>query len=177
MEEAYMELKISTVYTKERLLRFNDYYWMQRKAFFAFMAGCTLLIWACVAFLAFINALSETVAFCGVMVTLMDAAYLFAAFLLPRLTANKATSIGAVLDFAFKEGEMSIVAETSKESSASTVKYSAIIKVGKKDDDVYLFISKRQGYIVDISELSEIERDALKALVTSHLPARKVKWK
>jgi hypothetical protein len=39
MEEAYMELKISTVYTKERLLRFNDYYWMQRKAFFAFMAG------------------------------------------------------------------------------------------------------------------------------------------
>jgi hypothetical protein len=121
--------------------------------------------------------LSETVAFCGVMVTLMDAAYLFAAFLLPRLTANKATSIGAVLDFTFKEGEMSIVAETSKESSASTVKYAAIIKVGKKDDDVYLFISKRQGYIVDISELSEIERDALKALVTSHLPARKVKWK
>lgn len=172
-----MELKISTVYTKERLLRFNDYYWTQRKAFFAFMAGCTLLVWACVAFLAFMNALSETVAFCGVMVTLMDAAYLFAAFLLPRLTANKATSIGAVLDFAFKDGEMDIVAETNKERSTSTIKYPAIVKVGKKKDDVYLFISKRQGYIVDTSELSEIELLALKALVTSHLPARKIKWK
>lgn len=172
-----MELKISTVYTKERLLRFNDYYWMQRKAFFAFMAGCTLLVWACVAFLAFMNALSETVAFCGAMVTLMDAAYLFAAFLLPRLTANKATSIGAVLDFVFKDGEMDIVAETNKERSTSTIKYPAIVKVGKKKTDVYLFISKRQGYIVDTSELSEIELLALKALVTSHLPARKVKWK
>jgi len=172
-----MELKISTVYTKERLLRFNDYYWMQRKAFFAFMAGCTLLIWACVAFLAFMNALSETVAFCGAMVTLMDAAYLFAAFLLPRLTANKATSIGAVLDFVFKDGEMDIVAETNKERSTSTIKYPAIVKVGKKKTDVYLFISKRQGYIVDTSELSELELLALKALVTSHLPARKVKWK
>ena len=172
-----MELKISTVYTKERLLRFNDYYWMQRKAFFAFMAGCTLLVWACVAFLAFMNALSETVTFCGVMVTLMDAAYLFAAFLLPRLTANKATSIGAVLDFVFKDGEMDIVAETNKERSTSTIKYPAIVKVGKKKTDVYLFVSKRQGYIVDTSELSEIELLALKALVTSHLPARKVKWK
>lgn len=172
-----MELKISTVYTKERLLRFNDYYWMQRKAFFAFMAGCTLLVWACVAFLAFMNALSETVVFCGVMVTLMDAAYLFAAFLLPRLTTNKATSIGAVLDFVFKDGEMDIVAETNKERSTSTIKYPAIVKVGKKKTDVYLFVSKRQGYIVDTSELSEIELLALKALVTSHLPARKVKWK
>ncbi len=172
-----MELKISTVYTKQRLVRFNDYYWMQRKAFFAFMAGGTLLIWACVAFLAFMNALSETVAFCGVMVTLMDAAYLFAAFLLPRLTANKATSIGAVLDFVFKDGEMDIVAETNKERSTSTIKYPAIVKVGKKKTDVYLFVSKRQGYIVDTSELSEIELLALKALVTSHLPARKVKWK
>ena len=172
-----MELKISTVYTKERLLRFNDYYWMQRKAFFAFMAGCTLLVWACVAFLAFMNALSETVTFCGVMVTLMDAAYLFAAFLLPRLTANKATSIGAVLDFVFKDGEMDIVAETNKERSTSTIKDPAIVKVGKKKTDVYLFVSKRQGYIVDTSELSEIELLALKALVTSHLPARKVKWK
>ena len=172
-----MELKVSTVYTKQRLVRFNDYYWMQRKAFFAFMAGGTLLIWACVAFLAFMNALSETVAFCGVMVTLMDAAYLFAAFLLPRLTANKATSIGAVLDFVFKDGEMDIVAETNKERSTSTIKYPAIVKVGKKKNDVYLFVSKRQGYIVDTSELSEIELLALKALVTSHLPARKVKWK
>ncbi|MBQ2242166.1 MAG: YcxB family protein, partial [Clostridia bacterium] len=61
--------------------------------------------------------------------------------------------------------------------ASGTIKYPAIIKVGKKDDDVYLFISKRQGYIVDVSALSEIELLALKALVTAHLPARKVKWK
>ena len=111
------------------------------------------------------------------MVTLMDLAYLFGAFVLPRLTANKSPSINAVLDYVFKDGEMSASVETSKESANSTIKYSAIIKVGKKDDDLYLFISQRQGYVVDISALSEIEVLALKALVTSHLPARKVKWK
>ncbi len=172
-----MELKISTVYTKQRLLRFNDYFWMQRKVFFSFMAVCTLLVWASVALLIFIDALTDTVVLCSVMVTFMDLAYLFGAFVLPRLTANKAPAADAVLDYVFRDGEMSINVETDKENANSTIKYPAIIKVGKKNDDVYLFISKRQGYIVDVSELSEIELDALKALVTSHLPVRKVKWK
>ena len=172
-----MELKNTTVYTKQRLLRFNDYFWLQRKAFFIFMAVCTLMIWACVALLIFIDALDDTVLFCGIMVTFMDLAYLFGAFVLPRWTLNKAPSLDAVLDYVFKDGEMSISVETSKESANSTVKYSAIIKIGKKDDDAYLFISKRQGYIVDLSELSELEIDALKTLVTAHLPARKIKWK
>ena len=171
-----MELKISTVYTKQRLLRFNDYFWKQRKVFFSFMAACTLLIWACVGFLIMINALTDTVVLCGAMVTLMDLAYLFGAFVLPRL-AKKSPSVDAVLTYVFKDGEINISAETAQESSTATMKYPAIIKVGKKDDDVYLFISKRQGYIVDVSALSEIELLALKALVTSHLPARKVKWK
>ncbi len=172
-----MELKISTVYTKQRLLRFNDYFWMQRKVFFSFMAACTLLVWACVALLIFIDALTDTVVLCCAMVTLIDLAYLFGAFALPRLTANKSPSVDAVLDYVFKDGEMSISVETGNESANSTIKYPAIIKVGKKENDVYLFVSKRQGYIVDVSELSEIELDALKALVTSHLPGGKVKWK
>ena len=171
-----MELKISTVYTKQRLLRFNDYFWMQRKVFFSFMAVCTLFIWACVGLLAFVDALTDTVVLCGVMVTFMDLAYLFGAFVLPRLT-KKSPSVDAVLTYVFKDGEINIFAETAQENSTVTMKYPAIIKVGKKDDDVYLFISKRQGYIVDVSELSEIELLALKALVTAHLPGGKVKWK
>lgn len=171
-----MELKISTVYTKQRLLRFNDYFWMQRKVFFSFMAVCTLFIWACVGLLAFVDALADTVVLCGVMVTVMDLAYLFGAFVLPRLM-KKSPSVDAVLTYVFKDGEINISAETAQETSTITMKYPAIIKVGKKDDDVYLFISKRQGYIVDVSEISEIELGALKALVTSHLPAGKVKWK
>ena len=171
-----MELKISTVYTKQRLLRFNDYFWKQRKVFFSFMAACTLLIWACVGFLIMINALTDTVVLCGAMVTLMDLAYLFGAFVMPRLV-KKSPSVDAVLNFSFKDSEMNYTAETTQEIASGTIKYSAIIKVGKKDDDVYLFISKRQGYIVDVSALSEIELLALKALVTAHLPAGKVKWK
>ncbi len=172
-----MELKISTVYTKQRLLRFNDYFWMQRKGFFATLAVCTLIVWGCALFLSIFDALSDTIRLCCGMVTVLDVTLLFSAFVIPRLTVKKSPTIDAVMGYCFNEEAMNISAETNTENASVTLKYSAIVKVGKKNDDVYLFISARQAYIVDVSELSEIELLALKALVTAHLPARKVKWK
>ncbi len=172
-----MELKISTVYTKQRLVRFNDYFWAQRKGFFATFAVCTLLVWGCTLFLSIFDALNDTVRLCCGMVTVLDVTLLFSAFVLPRLTVKKSPTIDAVMGYCFNEEAMNISAETNTENASVTLKYPAIVKVGKKNEDLYLFISARQAYIVDTSELTEIELLALKALVTSHLPARKVKWK
>ena len=172
-----MELKISTVYTKQRLVRFNDYFWAQRKGFFATFVVCTLLVWGCAIFLSIFDALSDTIRLCCGMVTVLDITLLFSAFLIPRLTVKKSPTINAVMGYSFNEEEMKITAETNTENASVTLKYAAIVKVGKKNDDLYLFISARQAYIVDVSALSEIELLALKALVTSHLSARKVKWK
>lgn len=172
-----MELIISTVYTKQRFLRFNDYFWAQRKGFLAIFAVCTLIVWGCALFLSIFDALSDTIRLCCGMVTVLDVTLLFSAFVIPRLTAKKSPAIDAMMEYCFNEEDMNISSETKTEKANATFKYAAIVKVGKRNDDVYLFISARQAYIVDVSELSEIELLALKALVTSHLPARKVKWK
>lgn len=172
-----MELKISTVYTKQRLVRFNDYFWAQRKGFFATFVVCTLLVWGCTIFLSIFDALSDTIRLCCGMVTVLDITLIFSAFVLPRLTVKKSPAIDAMMEYCFNEEDINISSETKTEKGSVTYKYAAIVKVGKRNDDLYLFISARQAYIVDVSNLSEIELLALKALVTSHLPARKVKWK
>ena len=172
-----MEIKVSTVYTKDRLVRFNKFYAAQRKFFWIFLAVCTAIIIFDIVLLYFLDALTETIIFSAFMVFVVDVTSVITSFVLPNATVKKSPSIDAKLEYSFAEDSFVVSAEAKNMSDSVTIKYPALVSVAQKDGDVYLFISKRQGYIVDISSLTELEVLALKSLVTSHLPPKKVQWK
>lgn len=158
-------------------MRANDYYWSQRKLFWGIMIFYTLVIAACTAFLAMHDTLTDTIKFCCFMIAVMDIVLLFSAFVAPRLKVNKSNALDATLNYTFKDVEVAVNVDSKDITDSATIKYSAFVKVGKNGDDVYLFISNRQWYTVDLSSLTDLEVLALKSLVTSHLPPKKVKWK
>lgn len=171
-----MEIKVSTVYTKDRLVRFNRFYAAQKKFFWILLAVCTAIIIFDIVLLALLDALTETIIFSAFMVFIVDVMSVITSFVLPNATVKKSPSIDAKLEYSFTEDSFVVSAEAKNMSDSVTIKYPALVSVAKKED-VYLFISKRQCYIVDISSLTDLEILALKSLVTSHLSPKKVKWK
>lgn len=172
-----MEIKSTTVHNKERLIRYSDYFAKMKKPFWIFYAVCTAWIFLLDAYLLLNDALTFELISMGVLVVFVDLLMVAFFWVIPRIAIKKAHNRDAVLTYTFREDGADFTAESMMIKESGSFKYPAIIKACKNGSDVYLFISKRQAYIVDISELTEIEVLALKALVTDHLPARKVKWK
>lgn len=171
-----MEIKLSTVHTKERLIRYSDYFAKTRIPYWVGYAVCTLLILVMDAFLIILDAFTAEMIFLTALTVMVDLLMVFMFFIAPRITINKSGTLNAVLHYSFGTSEVCFEAETPMMKDSGSLKYPAIIKVCRNNDDVYLFISKRQAYIVDISTLSDAEIDLFKSLVTGHLPKKMIKW-
>ena len=137
----------------------------------------TLLIFILDAFLYLKDALTFELIAMGVLVIFIDLLLVAVTWIVPRIAIKKAHNRDAVLNYVFREDGADFTAEAMMMTSSGSFKYPAIIKVCYNDPDIYLFISKRQAYIVDTTEMDDAELYALRSLVTKHLPARKVKWK
>ncbi len=172
-----MEIKITTVHDKKRLIRFSDYFAKMRKPYFIVYALLTLWIFILDTYLYLNNALSFELISMAVLVVIIDIMLVAAFWIIPRITISKAHNRDAVLSYVFREDGADFTAESTMMKESGSFKYPAIIKVCRNDPDIYLFISKRQAYIVDTTELSDTELYALRGLVTSHLTPKKVKWK
>ena len=172
-----MEIKVTTVHNKKRMIKYSDYFAGMRKPFLIFDLICTVVLLACDVFLIMLSALTFELILMTALVIFVDLLMVASFWVIPRIAIKKSHNTDAVLSYVFCDDGADFTAESMMIKESGSFKYPAIIKVCKNDTDVYLFISKRQAYIVDISELSEIETLAFKALVTAHLPARKVKWK
>lgn len=171
-----MEIKITTVQDKKRLIRFSDYVAKTKKSYLIVYAVLTLMIFILDAYLYLKDALRFELIAMTVLAVVIDLLLVVAFWILPRLTVRKAPNCGAVLNYAFREDSVDFTAEAPMMKNSGSLKYPAIVKVCYNAPDIYLFISSRQAYIVDTAELSETELYALRGLVTSHLPPRKVKW-
>jgi hypothetical protein len=172
-----MEINVTTVQDKKRLIRYSDYYAKMRKSYFIIYAVLTLWIFILDAYLYIKDALTFEMIALSVLAVVLDLILVTAFWIVPRLTIRKSPSHNAVLNYIFREDGADFTAEAAMMKNSGSFKYPAIVKVCYNDPDLYLFISKRQAYVVDTAELSETELYALRGLVTSHLPPRKVKWK
>ena len=171
-----MDIKNMTVYTKERLIRFSDYFARTKLPMWIIYAVLTLFIIAGDVFLLSQGALTDHMILLSAIALMIDLMMVFLFVVMPRLTVNKTNTINACLNYSFGEEEVALESEGKLFRDSSSFKYQAIVKVGKYKDDVYLFISKRQAYIVDLSSMSEDDVLALKARLTLKVSPDKIKW-
>ena len=146
-----MNFSNRTVYDKERLIRFNDFILRKKRIFWFLMIVCTVLV-----ALSFVSTLvlknyDSTVLFCFVLIIVIDITYVFCAFVLPRITINEAIALNADISFDFQEDTFKISSTTKNGTEFSELSYSVLVKVMESNRDIYLFISQRQGYILDKS--------------------------
>ena len=75
-------------------------------------------------------------------------------FVLPRFIVNKSPILNANILFEFHEDIFKISATLKNGTESSELNYSAIVKLMESKQDIYLFISQRQCYILDKSSFT-----------------------
>ena len=173
-----MPINVTTVYTKENLIKFNDYIAKSKKVFWSIVTVWTvILISAYILFNfkwgiddPFVNTI--TYVYIG-----LDLFCIYNNFIRARLRVKKAKNLNAVIKLSFNEDSFQTEVESQEINETATVKYSVIKKIVKQKETVYLLVSRFQGHIVDVSELNEEQLAQLKALLQTKVPAKKFKWK
>ena len=171
-----MPIQVSTVYSKERLLRFNSYVVGSKKAMWVLMAVCTVVVCGGYALLAVLDAVSDMVRFCLVLILAMDAVFIVCSLLLPRLTIRKAKNLDLVIHYTFEMGSFHLEAANAYANESSTLQYAMLTKAAKRGDELYLFLSRIQAYIVDLSQLSPEQTRELKRILETSMEPRKLRW-
>ena len=172
-----MPVSVNTVYTKERLLRFNNYVMASKKLTWILFGICTLWVAVCFIVLTALGLTDSTVTLCMILLIVIDITYVLCAFVIPRFTLSKAKHRNTEVHYAFGDDSFELCAVNQYANETSVVRYSAIAMVGKKDTDLYLFISRQQGYIVDLSALSDEQITLLRETLAGKIPDKKFKWK
>ena len=145
-----MNFSVQTVNNKDRLLRFNNFVVLRKRFFWSWMIVCTVLITVLLAIVLRIDPYSDVWIY-AVLVYFIDAIYIFCWFVLPRFTINKALGLNANIIFEFQEDTFKISATAKNGTEFSELNYSSIVKFMESKQDIYLFISKTHGYILDKS--------------------------
>jgi len=107
----------------------------------------------------------------------IDALYIFSLLIFPRFALNKSKVLNAQIDYSFDADSFTFHSENEHMSGTSTLQYSYLDRIGKKGNNLYLFLNRAQGYIVDLSALSPEEIALLKTTLQQHIKPRRFKWK
>ena len=172
-----MPINISTVYDRERILRLNNYFARSKFVFWIVMGIASLLVMASFTLLAILDALSFQIWACLILVIFIDILHLFSYLVLPRIALNKNKSLNVKITYSFDTDSFQLNAVNEHMNENMTAKYTMLIKVVKENTDLYMFISNRQAYVVDLSGLSEEQIEMLKETMEKHIRPNKIKWK
>ena len=173
-----MTINVTSVYTKERLLKLNNYMVKTKKFLWIIMALCTILDLSAYCLFNFVWAINDSTINLGTYLILVwDAMFVFGYLILPRISIKKAKNLNAEIKFSFDEESFKTEFSSSEIEENSTTKYSVIKKIVKNGSDIYLFVSRVQALIVDASALPEEDLAQLKKLLQSKVPEKKFKWK
>lgn len=172
-----MPIHVTTVYTKKALTDFIKYSAASKKIFWAIIIICNILLLGDVALAAVLHLLSTTLILCSALLVWIDLVYIFAFLILPRLTLKKSKQLNTVVEYAFSEDSFEMHAKNDYIDDSTTAKYTALYKIGKKGAALYLYISRSQAFIADLSSLTEDQIALLKTALESNLPAKKIKWR
>lgn len=171
-----MPVEVSTVYTKERLLDLNRFDIRRKKPFWILMAVCTFIV-----FIAFLLARtfdepSPQIDICMLMVIVLDVLYILLLIVIPKIAVKKAKLLDARLQYSFFEDHFEIHAAFEFGEETTTLQYAALTRVDARNGDLYLFISKQQAYIVDLTQMSLEQQYWLRNILQNNLEPKKVKW-
>ncbi|MBQ8880273.1 MAG: YcxB family protein [Clostridia bacterium] len=171
-----MSIRTESVYTKERLIRFNNYVMLSKKVLLSLMAIGTLLVYGCVIFMMVNGGLAETVTYSAIFLTLLDVFYIFVSFILPRFTLKKSKTLNAKITCIFNESgfDLSVTSNTFNESS--TIRYPTLTQIVKNKNDIYLFIASNQAFITSVDGLREDEIEELRSLLSNSINKKDFKW-
>lgn len=170
-------MEIKTVYTKERLLKYTAAVMRSRTLLWVTLAICNALVFTCFGLLVAMGAISDTTKFGVLLILVMDVTLLFTSFVLPHFTVPKSKNLNLMVTHTFSPEEIRIEGKNEFMDSSTTVQYPFLMKIIKTGTELYLFISHRQAYIVDLSTLSEEEQTELKELLLSKTTVKSFKWK
>ena len=173
--EDIMPINTKTVYTREALLRFNNYIVFSKKFLWCSMLISTLIIYASFAVFNFLFGDASDFLFFLIFITAFDALFVFVYFVLPILTVKKAKNLNSTIDYTFYDTHIEIKASTAYSDEAARINYTLLKKAVLKRSVLYLMISAHQGYIVDISKLSRGQSEALIGALMKNLGTKNVK--
>ena len=77
----------------------------------------------------------------------------------------------------FESDGLKITAKGECVNEVSELKYGALKKIGKKGNQLYLFIAYQEAYLVDLKDVSPEEIESLKNILYKNVPLKKIKWK
>ena len=170
-----MKLTSRTLNDRERLLRFSNYVGLHKIKLWLILFAVTALVTVpfILQFTGFGVDAKVIVAFC--LVLIVDIFYLVSYFVVPRYALNKSPLLGLTIVFTFLDSIFAMDALTKKGSDRSTFKYSELVKVRESKQDLYLYITKSQAFIVDKSGFSEEELTELKNYINSKIEGKSTK--
>lgn len=170
-----MPIEATTVYTQERLLRFQNHLARLRKVTWILSAVVTLLL-LILSILSIVLIGNFTLLIYLFFMLFLDAFYVFCFVIYPRITIKKSNALNAKVHFAFEEETLHAEATTESSSESSTLKYTSLVKICKKENELYLFIAPQRAFIVDLSDFSEEQICTLKSVLQTKIKPKKFKW-
>ena len=180
--EINMEITTSTVYTKERLLKFSRFHFFSNTKRIVFYSVLTVILFVVALFSVIyglitksFNSFSYYFILLFAFTVLLDAFNLFMALILPLFTVKKAKSLNATVEFIFKDDGFIMKSHSDFANGEEEYSYSAFERVANKNGELYLYLSRNTCYIADVSSLLAEEREQLKAVLSKNI--KKVKWK
>ena len=171
-----MEINNSTVYTKERLLRFNRFYAKNQKFLWCALPISTVLVYFIGLIQAIFSELSLPIAACALVLTLFDIILPLMFFvILPKYVLKKTKILNTVIEYKFTDGEIFIAVNNESIEEKTSMKYSMLRKAAKNSDELYLFLSSSNAFVVDLSLMLDEEKEQLKSALKANI--KKVRWK
>lgn len=177
-----MDLTVNTVYTKERLLKFSRFHFFSNTKRIVFYSVLTVVLFIAALFSLIyglitksFNSYSYYFFILFILTVCLDIFNLFTALILPLFTVKKAKSLNATVEFTFKDEGLTMKAHSEFAEGDEFLSYSAFERIAKKKDELYLYLSRNNCYIVDLSSLLTEEKEQLKATLCESI--KKVKWK
>ena len=117
-----MPINLKTVYTKERLLRLNDYLVRSKKFFWGFMILTTLLMLAMSVFALRIAAMNWEMIICLCTVLAIDLISVFGYLILPRITVGKQKNLDIEIEYSVGDDGIGIKAANEYGDEHSNVR-------------------------------------------------------
>ncbi|MBQ7379902.1 MAG: hypothetical protein IJW70_09550 [Clostridia bacterium] len=173
-----MPIQTTTVYTKERLLRFNYYYQLVQRKWFLILLVFEMAIAAAWLIKDIADGLpvSDGIILLFLIAWVLGITWMVTTLIVPRFSYKKAKSLNAVIEMTFSEESMRYSVSSAYTTESGELQYSMFVKYVKNKDDLYLFISTKQVWIVDLLSLTPEQTEQLHTLLSQKIVSKKNKW-
>ncbi|MBQ4066185.1 MAG: hypothetical protein IJD22_00950 [Clostridia bacterium] len=171
-----MTVRLETVYTRERLLGLNSYAMKQKWPLWLFYAFLNLMIILSATIVAVFGEMDSTFITYLIMTVFFDFFIVFMYFIYPGISSAHKRAVGMRIEAEFTEECAVFHAKNDLVDEVTRYSYTGFLKLGKKGNDIYLYVEPHRAIIVDISKAEGRELVWLKEKLSSSIAEKKFKW-